>query len=169
MKPRSVLLDLTPLIPLVAIPALLRRRTGSGGMGWSFPGPVKWLAAILGTTLWLAGAALMIWTIRLFWKQGKGTLAPFDPTRRLVAVGPYQHVRNPMYTGVFLVLSGETILLGSPAILVYALLFCALPFVYVPLVEEPGLEQRFGAGYRTYKANVPRWIPQLTPWTGSEA
>jgi hypothetical protein len=36
---------------------------------------------------------------------GKGTLAPFVP---------YRHARDPMYAGVFLVLSGETILLGSP-------------------------------------------------------
>jgi len=99
---------------------------------------------MLGILLWLAGAGLMIWTIRLFWQRGKGTLEPFDATQRLVAVGPYQHVRNPMYTGVFLVLYGEAILLGSPAVLVYALLFSALPFVYVPLVEEPGLEQRDG-------------------------
>jgi protein-S-isoprenylcysteine O-methyltransferase Ste14 len=32
------------------------------------------------------------------------------------------------------------------------------------LVEEPGLERRFGDSYRAYKANVPRWIPRLTPW-----
>ncbi len=37
--------------------------------------------------------------------------------------------------------------------------------IYFPLVEETGLERRFGDDYRRYKANVPRWIPRLTPWT----
>ena len=36
--------------------------------------------------------------------------------------------------------------------------------VYIPLVEEPGLLKRFGEEYLTYKRNVPRWIPRLTPW-----
>ena len=28
------------------------------------------------------------------------------------------------------------------------------------------LVNRFGEEYLTYKRNVPRWIPRLTPWEG---
>jgi protein-S-isoprenylcysteine O-methyltransferase Ste14 len=37
--------------------------------------------------------------------------------------------------------------------------------VYMPLVEEPGLERRFGEAYARYRRNVPGWIPRLKPWT----
>jgi protein-S-isoprenylcysteine O-methyltransferase Ste14 len=38
--------------------------------------------------------------------------------------------------------------------------------IYIPLLEEPGLERRFGADYVLYKRNVPRWIPRLRAWSG---
>lgn len=38
---------------------------------------------------------------------------------------------------------------------------------YIPLLEEPGLERRFGAAYRLYRRIVPRWIPRLRPWVPS--
>lgn len=61
-------------------------------------------------------------------------------------------------------LLGEGLLLGSPAILVWFLIFVALNAIYIPLVEEPDLARRFGDGYLGYKRNVPRWIPRLRPW-----
>ena len=33
--------------------------------------------------------------------------------------------------------------------------------VYFPLVEEPGLRERFGEEYDAYRATVPRWLPRL--------
>jgi protein-S-isoprenylcysteine O-methyltransferase Ste14 len=36
--------------------------------------------------------------------------------------------------------------------------------LYFPLVEEKALEKRFGAAYREYRQNVPRWLPRLRPW-----
>ena len=42
-------------------------------------------------------------------------------------------------------------------------LFSLAAAVYIPTVEEPGLEERFGEDYRLYKENVPRWIPRLKP------
>ena len=35
----------------------------------------------------LAGVALLLWCVRLFLVQGKGTLAPWDPPRQLVVTG----------------------------------------------------------------------------------
>jgi hypothetical protein len=42
------------------------------------------------------GLVLMVATIRLFVVVGRGTLAPWNPTKRLVVQGVYRHVRNPM-------------------------------------------------------------------------
>jgi protein-S-isoprenylcysteine O-methyltransferase Ste14 len=107
----------------------------------------------------------MTWTIRRFARDGEGTLAPWDPTQRLVVEGVYRHVRNPMITGVVTNLVGEALLFGSSALAVWALLFALANAIYIPLAEEPGLERRFGADYRRYKAGVPRWIPRVRPWT----
>ena len=69
-----------------------------------------------------------------------------------------------MISGVLAMLLGETFLAGSWLIGAWALAFLLTNHAYFVLSEEPGLERRFGEGYRTYKANVPRWIPRLTPW-----
>ncbi len=50
----------------------------------------------------------------------------------------------------------------------WLLVFVAANAIYIPLIEEPGLERRFGEDYRRYKANVPRWVPRLSPWQGPD-
>jgi protein-S-isoprenylcysteine O-methyltransferase Ste14 len=120
--------------------------------------------AVPGAVLIAAGLALWAWTVTLFARIGKGTLAPWDPTQRLVVHGPYRHVRNPMISGVIAILLGEAALLGSWTLLAWALAFFALNATYIPLVEEPGLVRRFGDDYLRYRENVPRWLPRPRPW-----
>jgi protein-S-isoprenylcysteine O-methyltransferase Ste14 len=120
---------------------------------------------LLGLSLIAAGFALWLWTVRLLARVGRGTLAPWDPTRRLVVEGPYRHVRNPMIAAVLAVLAGEAALFGSSPLLIWLVAFFAINCVFFWLQEEPGLERRFGDDYRAYKRNVPRWLPRRTPWT----
>ena len=108
---------------------------------------------------------LVAQTIALFATAGDGTLAPWDPTSRLVVRGPYRRVRNPMISGVLCILLGEALLFTSTALLAWSALFLAINAIWFPLVEEPGLRQRFGADYEAYRAAVPRWLPRLRPWT----
>jgi protein-S-isoprenylcysteine O-methyltransferase Ste14 len=56
------------------------------------------------------------------------------------------------------------VLLGSLAILLWFVVFVCLNALYIPLIEEYILEQRFGDAYGEYKRNVPRWIPRLHAW-----
>lgn len=106
----------------------------------------------------------MYQTISLFVRVGKGTLAPWMPTQKLVVRGIYRHVRNPMISGVSCVLLGESSLFGSFPLSLWFLFFLLLNMIYIPIFEEPGLENRFGDDYKLYKENVPRWIPRLTAW-----
>lgn len=78
--------------------------------------------------------------------------------------GPYRYVRNPMISGVLLVLFGEALILLSRAHLMWALTFLAINAVYIPLLEEPLLASRFGSAYDEYRRNVPRLFPRLRPW-----
>ena len=113
----------------------------------------------------LLGLVLMIACIRLFIRVGQGTLAPWDPTRRLVVAGPYRYTRNPMISGVLFILVGEAILLGSPALTLWAALFFTGNHFYFQWSEEPGLAKRFGEDYQPYRTHVPRWLPRPFPWT----
>jgi len=106
----------------------------------------------------------MVATIRLFATVGKGTLAPWEPPQRLVIQGVYRHVRNPMISGVLFVLLGESLLSASVPLFRWFLLFAVINATYIPLLEEPMLANGFGEEYLTYKRNVPRWVPRLTPW-----
>jgi protein-S-isoprenylcysteine O-methyltransferase Ste14 len=115
------------------------------------------------------GLVLMTATIRMFATVGKGTLAPWEPPQRLVVRGIYRHVRNPMISGVLFVLLGESVLTASLPVFQWFLVVGVINAVYIPLSEEPGLVNRFGEEYLTYKRNVPRWIPRLTPWEGDPA
>ena len=127
------------------------------------------------TTAWFWGAvvnalpalALLVATSRLFVVQGKGTPAPWDPPKNLVVAGPYCYVRNPMLAGVVLFLAAEALMLRSWLIAAWTCVFFAMATTFFLISEEPGLVRRFGEAYRTYKANVPRWLHRLSPWRAS--
>lgn len=123
------------------------------------PRPVGWPGAVL----ILIGIALYLWCVLVFATSGFGTPAPWDGPRRLVVVGPYRFVRNPIYVAAFLVIGGEaTLLLSLPLVLYLAALGVAV-HVYVLAYEEPRLYKRFGEPYEAYRRSVPRWIPRLRP------
>ena len=118
----------------------------------------------LGLGLLAVGLVLFVASLRRFATEGEGTLAPWDPPRRLVVRGPYRYVRNPMISGVVLVLFGEAAVLLSRPHLSWALLFLGINAVYIPLLEEPLLAARFGDAYRAYCRHVPRLLPRWRPW-----
>ena len=122
------------------------------------------LFVFLALVLFFAGLSLAVWTMLLFANVGKGTLAPWNPTKKLVIVGPYAHVRNPMLSGVITMIFGEALLFSSLGVFIWGLLFFCINTVYFIYSEEPGLERRFGKEYLQYKRNVPRWIPRVDRW-----
>ncbi len=117
--------------------------------------------AILGLVLLIAGVCLAIWTMVLFHKIGKGTLAPWAATKKLVIEGPFKYVRNPMIIGVLGVLSAEALILNSIIIFYWAVLFFIINCIYFKVFEEKQLERKFGNEYLEYKKNVPMWIPKI--------
>lgn len=107
------------------------------------------------------GAWLWLWSVWRFLKT-KGTPVPVNPPPVLVTDGPYAYSRNPMMTGVFLMLAGIGILFGS-----VSLTFIGTPvFAFVSIlefkhIEEPELEKRFGKAYAEYRKKTPIIIPGL--------
>jgi protein-S-isoprenylcysteine O-methyltransferase Ste14 len=162
---RAILL--LPGIVTIVVPAtiLYFARLDTFVLRLSYPATCIALA-VLGGALICLGLVLMVATIRLFVTVGKGTLAPWNPTQRLVVQGIYRHVRNPMISGVSFILLGEALLAASLPLLCWFMFALIVNAVYIPLIEEPGLVKRFGDQYLAYKRNVPRWIPRLTAWEG---
>ena len=153
---------LLPFTVTVLVPAWIARgyHVGLAPARSAGPGVLQGFGLVLvGLGVLLAAASVV-----RFATEGKGTLAPWDPPREFVVRGPYRFVRNPMISGVILVLFGEASVLVSLPHAVWAASFLTLNLLYIPLVEEPQLERRFGEAYRDYCRNVRRFVPRLSPW-----
>jgi len=116
-------------------------------------------AQAAGTLIGASGAMLALWCIATFILIGRGTPAPFDPPRRLVVVGPYRLVRNPMYIGAALALPGAALFYESWALLGYCAAFALATHLFVVTYEEPTLRATFGDAYVRYSQQVRRWWP----------
>lgn len=116
----------------------------------------------------VVGLVVMIITISSFIRIGKGTLAPWSPTKKLVIKGLYRYFRNPMILGVLTVLLGEALGFRSRNILIWAGAFFVINTIYFIVYEEPNLEERFGDEYREYRKHVWRWVPQFKPYRQQE-
>ena len=157
---------LLPFLVVIVVPYWLLTTFVAGDTRWGDGSLIVWLPRSAGAVFIIVGLVLFSWCISLFARVGQGTLAPWDPTHNLVAVGPYRFVRNPMISAVALMLIGQALLWGSWMMGIWACVFVFINHSYFVLSEEPGLERRFGENYRVYKANVPRWVPRLRPWSG---
>jgi len=120
-------------------------------------GILAWLAL----PLWLIGTIILLWSFWNFLAQGRGTPAPIDPPKELVAVGFYRYTRNPMYVGVLLVIIGHFLWFGFWYLLTYTVFIFFAFNTFVAYYEEPTLRKKFGAAYEDYCQRVPRWILKL--------
>jgi len=153
---------LLPFSVAVLVPLWLARKNNTSPViGTTGP---QMLVQVVGLLLLAVGLILFSAALRNFVTEGEGTLAPWDPPRRLVVRGPYRYVRNPMISGVVFVLFGEALTLLSRPHFIWALIFLAVNSIYIPLLEETGLGHRFGDSYVEYCRHVPRFIPRFRPW-----
>ena len=115
---------------------------------------------ISGMLLGAAGAVLALTSIFTFALIGGGTPAPFDPPRRLVTLGLYRLVRNPMYVGAGLALVGAALFYQSAPLAGYTGLFLLVAHLFVVFYEEPTLRRTFGNHYDDYCLQAGRWLPK---------
>lgn len=126
-----------------------------------------WLTT-LAAVLIVAGVSPGLESVRRFVVVGRGTLMPTTPTEHLVVSGFYRFVRNPMYVGVLIALTGEVLLFESRGLLLFAVLLGLGFHQFISRYEEPTLARRYGDEYVRFKQNVPRWVPRLKPWQGAD-
>jgi protein-S-isoprenylcysteine O-methyltransferase Ste14 len=103
----------------------------------------------------------MLWS-NLHFIKVRGTPVPFNPPPSLVTTGPYAYVRNPMLSGVFILLFGLGIVFNSISLVfIFTPLFILLNVLELKAIEEPELEKRLGREYTEYKKGVPMFIPWM--------
>jgi protein-S-isoprenylcysteine O-methyltransferase Ste14 len=121
---------------------------------WAHPTPV---------TLPVGAAIALIGILIRAWASGH-----IVKNKRLAVTGPYAHTRNPLYFGSFLIGAGFAIAAH------WSLLFVVVAFwllVYAPTMqrERINIRERFPDAYDRYSANVPAFVPRVTPWKDESA
>ena len=118
------------------------------------PSPLSLSAGLAVTVVGLALRAWSAGTIR------KGEV--------LTTSGPYAFMRNPLYVGSFLIGAGLALAAGSWLWLVLFVGFFAV--VYGPTIaaEATRLTEQFGQSYVDYSAEVPAFVPRLTPFRAND-
>lgn len=113
-------------------------------------------------TLAVGGAIAFAGVLVRAWASGH-----ISKNKRLAVTGPYAHTRNPLYFGSFLIGAGFAIA-AHWGLLLVVIAFWAL--VYAPTMERERLNirERFPDAYDRYSANVPAFVPRVTPWKHDE-
>ncbi|UCF62664.1 MAG: isoprenylcysteine carboxylmethyltransferase family protein, partial [bacterium] len=115
------------------------------------------------------GIALTSWSAFHFLKV-KGTPVPFNPPPKLVRTGPYGYIRNPMLTGVFLILVGLGFFINSfSLVLFFTPLFVLINVWELKRIEEPELIRRLGEEYIKYRRETPMFLPSFKTRTKLKA
>jgi len=114
-------------------------------------------AAYSGVILVLLGITVAAISAGMF-KQADTGLEPFSEATTLVTGGFFRITRNPMYMGLFLILAGVAVLMGSIGALLPVPVFVLIIRNNFVLGEERFMESVFGQHYLDYKSKVRRWI-----------
>jgi protein-S-isoprenylcysteine O-methyltransferase Ste14 len=123
--------------------------------------PVNLLWRVAGSIFLLIGIFFAVWSIADQITRGKGTPIPAIATQKLLVQGPFQYSRNPMGFGTSLAYLGLSFFMASLSMVVFSLAFTSVFILYIKLVEEKELVERFGESYREYMHNTPFFIPKV--------
>ena len=125
---------------------------------WPFQNAVSWSVSV---PMMATGVAAIAWSAFHFLKV-KGTPVPFNPPPSLVESGPYRYARNPMLTGVILLLFGIGFTIGSLSlVLIFTPLFVLANVWELKEIEEPELIRRLGEDYLVYRERTPMFLPRI--------
>ncbi len=116
---------------------------------------------ILGGLLTVLGFSFALWSIYDQFSRASGTPLPILPTQKLLVGGPFRYCRNPMTLGTVTAYLGIAVYAGTIAGIGIVVLFGLLLVLYLKLLEEKELAERFGEAYLAYKREVPFIIPRL--------
>lgn len=124
------------------------------------PGARGWGAlAVLGTAAMLAG---LVVTLAAQQAMGPSWRIGVDPDERtgLVTAGLFGRVRNPIFSGMLLFVTGSVLAVPTPVTVLGLLAATAGICAQVRLVEEPHLRRQHADAYEAYLARTARFLPR---------
>ena len=107
---------------------------------------------LLGLPLALLGEAIRLWAA-----------GHIDKTRVLATGGPYAHTRNPLYLGSLCMGLGVATASASPWAVSLAAAYFVIFYPVVIRQEAAFLRSKFPEQYAAWAAEVPAFLPRLTP------
>ena len=121
----------------------------------------SWWTLALSITILILGWLICMWAALVFLRN-RGTPVPFNPPPKLITTGLYRYCRNPMLLGLFIILLGLGLLLGSLSLIfIFTPIFILINVLYLKAIEEKEMEKKFGKQYLEYKKRVPMFFPKL--------
>jgi protein-S-isoprenylcysteine O-methyltransferase Ste14 len=114
--------------------------------------------AIFAVALAFGSVALTLWSVRTLGRQW-ALAARLVEGHQLVTGGPYQYVRNPIYSGMLGMLLATGLAESRPvALLLGALVFCVGTLVRIR-AEERLLRTAFGETWEAWAGRTPALLP----------
>jgi protein-S-isoprenylcysteine O-methyltransferase Ste14 len=152
-----ILLTLRPLAgaTMVGLVAFIIRPSSMAWASVPLPGWLRWLGAGLG----IAGAGLLIWTLRSLGHNLTDTVAA-RRNASLVTHGPYRWVRHPFYVAFFVGVIANALVAANWFLAVSGIGAFLLLVARTP-IEEQNLVARFGREYEEYMQRTGRFVPQI--------
>jgi protein-S-isoprenylcysteine O-methyltransferase Ste14 len=130
------------------------------------------LHVVVGGLLLAVSVGIGVWAVgQMGWARVLFAAALFPPgagaeehniPQKLVIVGPYRYVRNPLYDTDMTLIAGTALLTQNWGMVVLLAVYIAQLVMQLRL-EERELRARFGEPYIRYCRLVPRFLPRLTP------
>lgn len=149
----------TPLPVIAVLGWLLWRSRGEPGPLEAALGSAFWVPGVL---LALAGQALRFYVLGQV-PEGTSGQGSVIEASTLNTRGPYARVRNPLYLGNLLIVTGLVAVAQDGLVAAVALAFFFGEYFFIIRAEESFLRQTFGAAFDAWCKEVPRWVPRLTP------
>jgi protein-S-isoprenylcysteine O-methyltransferase Ste14 len=112
-----------------------------------------------GPIVFLVTSAFGLWSCVSMAIRGEGTPLPAATARKLVVVGPYRFVRNPMAVAGALQTVGVGLWRGSWMVIASSIAGAMIWNTFIRPEEEADLAARFDDDYEAYRAVVRCWIP----------
>lgn len=124
-------------------------------LAWVVPVPMPGTGP-LGPLLFWIGLGIIGWSAWWFWRKST-PIEPGSPPRALIVEGPYRINRNPIYTGLTLILLGWCLGQGALIALLPAVVYPVFITRRFILSEEAALRAAFGAEAEAYFSRSRRW------------